>query len=338
MRRMHLVKVLVAILLVVGLLVPSAATASSSTAVATLIPYRKGNVWGFCDQNKKMVIPAVYEGASRFSEGLARVELKGKYGYINTQGKMVTPIIYDQVYDFSDNDGGLAEVELKGKWGYINTQGKMVTPIIYDEIDSFSNGLAPVKLKGKWGYINNKGKMVIPAVYDQTYGFFDGLACVVLNSKWGYIDTKGKMVIPAIYDIASPLFTDGVSEVWLNNKMGYIDTKGTQYWEKNVTPKKPAPAAKNWQQVTEFTGDSTKTTQPFTIVSNEWRIAWTATPGTYGDGNFVIYLYSADGNIVSVAANVIGEGGDTSYVYTSGTYYLSIIAIENYDIVIEQYN
>lgn len=93
MRRTHLVKVLVAILLVVGLLVPSAAIASSPTAVTTLIPYRKGNVWGFCDQNKKMVIPAVYEGASRFSEGLAWITLNGKYGFINTRGKMVIPAV-----------------------------------------------------------------------------------------------------------------------------------------------------------------------------------------------------------------------------------------------------
>ncbi|MGC8979732.1 WG repeat-containing protein [Caldisericum sp.] len=33
-----------------------------------------------------MVIPAVYDDADSFSQGLARVEVNGKYGYIDTKG------------------------------------------------------------------------------------------------------------------------------------------------------------------------------------------------------------------------------------------------------------
>ncbi|MGC8789689.1 MAG: WG repeat-containing protein [Caldisericum sp.] len=50
------------------------------------MPYRKGNKWGFCDRNKKLVIPAVYSWAYPFSQGLARVEVNGKFGYIDTKG------------------------------------------------------------------------------------------------------------------------------------------------------------------------------------------------------------------------------------------------------------
>jgi hypothetical protein len=158
-RRTHLLNVLVAILLVAGLLAPSTVIASSPTAVTTLIPYRKGNVWGFCDQNKKMVIPAVYEDASCFSDGLAYVEPKKKWGL----------------------------------WSFIDTKGNMAIDYIYEAAESFSDGLALVKLNGKYGFIDTKGNMVIDAICDFATGFIDGRALIEAFGDAGYIDTKGNV-------------------------------------------------------------------------------------------------------------------------------------------------
>ena len=54
--------------------------------IATLIPYRKGDKWGYCDWNKKIVIPVQYDDAWLFSEGLALVKVNGKWGFIDTKG------------------------------------------------------------------------------------------------------------------------------------------------------------------------------------------------------------------------------------------------------------
>lgn len=94
--------------------------ASKGQAVATLIPYRKVDKWGFCDQNKKLVIADTYDDAYSFYEGFAPVEVNGKWGLIDTKGALVIPAVYDNVIDFTD---GLASVKLNGKWGYINTKG-----------------------------------------------------------------------------------------------------------------------------------------------------------------------------------------------------------------------
>jgi len=45
-----------------------------------LIPYRKGDKWGYCTPDKKIVISPMYDGASDFHEGLAPVLLNGKWG------------------------------------------------------------------------------------------------------------------------------------------------------------------------------------------------------------------------------------------------------------------
>jgi hypothetical protein len=88
--------------------------------IATLIPYRKGDKWGYCDWNKKIVIPIQYDGAGLFSDGLALVYIKGKFGFIDTKGNMVIPAAYDQTYGFSE---GLAQVEVNDKWGFIDMKG-----------------------------------------------------------------------------------------------------------------------------------------------------------------------------------------------------------------------
>jgi hypothetical protein len=85
-----------------------------------LIPYREGDKWGFCDRNKKIVIPCKYDDVEDFSEGLAPVELYGKWGFVDKEGKEVIPIKYDGAGSFSK---GLACVELYGKYGYIDKEG-----------------------------------------------------------------------------------------------------------------------------------------------------------------------------------------------------------------------
>jgi len=60
----------------------------------SLIPYRKGNLWGYADANKNIAIKPEYEEANLFYEGFAVVKKGGKYGYVNKEGKVVIPIKY----------------------------------------------------------------------------------------------------------------------------------------------------------------------------------------------------------------------------------------------------
>ena len=60
----------------------------------SLIPYRKGDLWGYASPDKSIVIAPVYEAADLFYEGYAVVKKGGKYGYINKEGKVVIPIKY----------------------------------------------------------------------------------------------------------------------------------------------------------------------------------------------------------------------------------------------------
>ena len=116
----------------------------------------------------------------------------GKYGYKHN-GRVVIPAKYDRAYGF---DEGLAMVELNGKWNYIDKTGKFIASTMYDDIWSFKD-LGPVKINGKWGFIDKAGKMVIPAKYDDvpTQGeFTNGKVKVELNGREFYIDRNGNEV------------------------------------------------------------------------------------------------------------------------------------------------
>ena len=90
-----------------------------------------------------------------FIEGLAKVRLNGKYGYVDTTGKEVVPCKYDYVWDFIK---GLARVQLNGKYGYVDKAGKVVIDYIYEDgTEQNSCGFAAVKKDGVWGSINKVG-------------------------------------------------------------------------------------------------------------------------------------------------------------------------------------
>ena len=185
--------------------------------------------YGCINKSGKEVVPPKYDEANFFIEGLARVKLNGKCGYINKSGKEVVPLKYDEAkYDEAKFfHEGLAMVKLNGKKNYINKSGKEVVLPKYDNVGSFNEGLVGVKLKGKWGFIDKSGKEVVPPKYDNVGSFNKGLASVELNGKWGYINKSGKEVVPPKYDVVWG-FNEGLAMVELNGRQSLIDMSGNE--------------------------------------------------------------------------------------------------------------
>lgn len=120
-----------------------------------------------------------------------RDQTSKKYGYKDENGNIVIPAKYDDAYEFSE---GLAFVKINWKWGCIDKTDKLVIPAKYDDAFEFSDGLADVEINGKWGFIDKTDKLVIPAIYDYVREFKNGKAEVELNDRWFYIDKNGNEV------------------------------------------------------------------------------------------------------------------------------------------------
>lgn len=78
---------------------------------------------GFIDNNGNKVHRTKYNIAtySRFKDGyIVATDESGKYGYINRQGQPLTSFMFDYAEDFSE---GLARVSVGDKWGFVDKKG-----------------------------------------------------------------------------------------------------------------------------------------------------------------------------------------------------------------------
>jgi hypothetical protein len=67
-----------------------------------------------------------------------------KYGYADANGNILVTPQFDKARNFSD---GMAAVKFKGKWGFIDLTGKFVVEATYNlEPGRFSEGMAPVRI------------------------------------------------------------------------------------------------------------------------------------------------------------------------------------------------
>jgi hypothetical protein len=208
--------------------------------------------FGYCDSaTAKNKLECKFDSAFRFVKGLARVFVNGKYGFINTQGKLVIPAEYDKANDFSE---GFAAVKKDNQYFFIDQTNKNPFGRNYyfanpktlaaltkqqlkqfgDPLSTFSNGLAVAfDTSGYAGYINTKGIFVIAPKYLVAIAFGDGIAIVYENAKLPVkaIDKTGNTLFDlpeGWYPIES--FSNGVAMVMkrVNRKGEYnvINTKG----------------------------------------------------------------------------------------------------------------
>ena len=93
-------------------------------------------------------------------------------------------------------------VKKGGKWGYIDGYGKVIIPLEYKEVGNFSEGLAAVRKDDKWGYINLKNEVVIPIEFTNrgVSSFKNGVAKYYTDSGIGLINMKGEIIAEPKYN------------------------------------------------------------------------------------------------------------------------------------------
>lgn len=121
----------------------------------------------------------------------------GVYNYKNKESQM-----YSELKDEVERDLIIIYKKNGRKflYGYLNFDGKVQIPMIYEEVNFFSEELAAVKLNGKWGYIDKNGEKIIDFKYLEAGNFKDGKALVKLDGKKFEIDKTGnKKVIRSFF-------------------------------------------------------------------------------------------------------------------------------------------
>lgn len=220
-------------------------TESNSVQPEILIPYRKGDLWGYCNKKKEIIIPCQFHDAMPFKNDIAWVSLKNKWGTIDLKGNEITPCKYvfeshiDKILDtLVDN---VFVTEANNKYRLIDYSGKELNSFDYEDIGVFKCGLAAVMNRTSdeilSGFINLKGEEIVPLKYhDFEPVFSEGYAVVSKNNyRECVINTKGEEILNTKYACLMD-FSDGLAcaekiskFLWFKkSKYGYINIKGEE--------------------------------------------------------------------------------------------------------------
>jgi hypothetical protein len=227
---------------------------------------RKGEkIWGYIDTSGEFAISPRFDSSQNdyvfpFSDGVARILVRGSYGYIDRTGAAVIPPKFLQGFDFRE---GMASVVTDGpcafvpdgpcgfynltivggpaassaamcKFGFIDKTGRILIGARFDAAKDFSEGLAPVKVGGLWGFVNRTGQFAIEPRFQDAEPFSSGLARIKENDLYGYVDQLGSVKItPALRYAES--FSDGFAVVGdgaEDERFWYIDASGNRVFDR----------------------------------------------------------------------------------------------------------
>lgn len=176
-----------------------------------------------------IIANVIGRGMQGFDDGMTRIRVGSKWGYMNTQGKMVTEIKFTNVNKFN---GGFATAELtKNHWVIIDKNGSEIE-IKSDSVatmNSFFDGLAQFKsLDNKWGFIDTQGNVVISAKFVSVGSFNAGLAWAKnTNDDVGFLDKTGEWAIKPRFNHANDFDAlSGLARVKIQKEWCYVDTQG----------------------------------------------------------------------------------------------------------------
>ena len=158
------------------------------------IPYREGNLWGYCDTTGQVVLTPQYDSLG-FFEGEATLaaifKKKDEYGVLNEQFTEVMRIKNTCTDLWWDKYNHFVVVKSGGKTGVLSSGYQMSTyeeiPIEFDSV-SFEfmpqGGYIKVVQAGKWGLFRERDQLA-PTEFDELFSAADFQETAELNGKIG---------------------------------------------------------------------------------------------------------------------------------------------------------
>jgi len=182
--------------------------------------------WGFINTEGKLVIPATFEKVNPFSSGFTAGLRDGKYWVVDRQGKEF-PVDIPGVTDITRFSENMAVFKTEAGVGFLDGSGKEVIPPRFKSAGDFSGGIAWAKdVSDKCGYINAKGEWVIEPQFEgaKDYDPISGLARVKTADTWAYVTRKGELVYMEGTDLYEDFF-DGLARGKKAGLFGYFNPK-----------------------------------------------------------------------------------------------------------------
>jgi hypothetical protein len=188
-------------------------------------------------------IPAMFEEAGLFIDGLAAVKMEGKWGFINQTGEFV---IECEHFDAKSLTHGLVaikseiwpemgKVQATRQWALFDTSGNQLTDFLYYDVGEFTNGLAlmnfnPPGTTPRTAFVNTEGTQITPILYGTSGQNYFSEGFILLSNSGNYFyDTDGNQAFGRRFSGGTGSFSEGLAAFRESGSMlyGYINAKGT---------------------------------------------------------------------------------------------------------------
>jgi hypothetical protein len=150
------------------------------------------------------VVEPTFQQADPLSDGLARVTLNGKVGFIDRTGNFAIEPVFDQALGFIPGVGRTS-AERDGVFGVIDKSGSWVFQTSYRQVHfaiAVGKDRIPVfgwhfKYAERWGLLDPDGRVVLDADFDQPIQHCaDGRLVAYKNKEWLYFNANGTPLQP----------------------------------------------------------------------------------------------------------------------------------------------
>ena len=193
------------------------------------------------------LISPIYDNIQILPWGNILVEKDGKWGRVDENQKLCSPIKYDDI-DTGHGFGGIYPVKVGDKSGFLLDNGEELFDCIFDEVWPFVEGKALVRIGENrfmltdygvletphyYGLIDADGNWIVKPRFREVGYIRDGIFPATEFRRWGLFNTKGEEIIPQIYRFIDPDFSEGFAKAYLDKDgktiEGVLDIEGNFY-------------------------------------------------------------------------------------------------------------
>lgn len=198
--------------------------------------FKQNDSYGLIDKNLNILIEPIYDGLFKGEKSsLLLAKKKDKYGYLDTEGRVVIPFEYE-IGTLEKN--GLMVVKKDNKIGVINHKNEVVVNFDYDGIYyenpknfvGIKNGEyflintfgEKIKIDASWMGVQNGSKMfyekdgkfgifdfekkyITKNIYDELSQNYSQLIIALKQGKYGLINSDGETKLSFIFDYILPV-------------------------------------------------------------------------------------------------------------------------------------
>lgn len=147
-------------------------------------------------------------------------EKKGLFGYINDNGKVVIKNVFEEAQEFHN---GYAIVKSGGKYGLISQEGIYSISPKYDGISNVEENRVIVKIGNCYGVCGPNGDCFVEPKYKSVEGFKDGKTWVVKqNGKRNILDLDGHELLLQDIALLESVGKDDIYKFIANYQIGLL--------------------------------------------------------------------------------------------------------------------